>query len=101
MFFSEKVRKNPLSYNQAGAPTGSKEPIDIEKCHGFVEFLKNKIRNGEIQEEKFDDIKKLKRLEKIVFRRNVIHKKYKELLKNLPLKLIETVSSLIRLSLYL
>ena len=59
----QKVRKNPLSYNQAGAPTGSKEPIDIEKCHGFVEFLKNKIRNGEIQEEKFDDIKKLKRLQ--------------------------------------
>ena len=59
----QKVRKNPLSYNQAGAPTGSKEPIDIEKCHGFVEFLRNKIRNGEIQEEKFDDIKKLKRLQ--------------------------------------
>ena len=34
-------------------------------------------------------LSQLKRLEKIVFRRNVIHKKYKELLKNLPLKLIE------------
>ena len=34
-------------------------------------------------------LSQLKRLEKIVYRRNVIHKKYKELLKNLPLKLIE------------
>ena len=34
-------------------------------------------------------LSQLKRLEKIVYRRNIIHKKYKEFLKNLPLKLIE------------
>ena len=34
-------------------------------------------------------LSQLKRLEKIVHRRNIIHKKYKEFLKNLPLKLIE------------
>tara|TARA_A100000172_G_scaffold37459_1_gene22823 strand:- start:764 stop:2092 length:1329 start_codon:yes stop_codon:yes gene_type:complete len=59
----QKVKKNSLSYNQAGAPTGSKEPIDIEKCHSFIEFLKNKIKNGEVQEENFDTIKNLPRLQ--------------------------------------
>ena len=34
-------------------------------------------------------LSQLKRLEKIVYRRNIIHQKYKEFLKNLPLKLIE------------
>jgi len=34
-------------------------------------------------------LSQLKRLEKIVYRRNIIHKKYREFLKNLPLKLIE------------
>ena len=34
-------------------------------------------------------LSQLKKLEKIVYRRNIIHKKYKEFLKNLPLKLIE------------
>ena len=34
-------------------------------------------------------LSQLKRLEKIVHKRNIIHKKYKEFLKNLPLKLIE------------
>tara|TARA_B100000886_G_scaffold169003_1_gene115688 strand:- start:12436 stop:13629 length:1194 start_codon:yes stop_codon:yes gene_type:complete len=34
-------------------------------------------------------LSQLKRLEKIVYRRNIIHKHYQELLKNLPLQLIE------------
>ena len=34
-------------------------------------------------------LSQLKRLEKIVYRRNIIHKKYEEFLKNLPLKLVE------------
>ena len=26
----QKAKSNPLSYNNAGAPTGNKEPVDIE-----------------------------------------------------------------------
>ena len=59
----QKVRKNPLSYNGAGSPTGSKESIDIEKCYRFVDFLKQKIKNGEIQEEDFDNVKDLPKLQ--------------------------------------
>ena len=59
----QKVKKNSLSYNGAGSPTGNKETIDIDKCHRFVEFLKNKIKNGEVQEENFDTIKNLPRLQ--------------------------------------
>lgn len=59
----QKVKKNSLSYNGAGSPTGNKEIIDIDKCHRFVEFLKNKIKNGEVQEENFDTIKNLPRLQ--------------------------------------
>tara|TARA_B100000524_G_C23630543_1_gene362970 strand:+ start:52 stop:1371 length:1320 start_codon:yes stop_codon:yes gene_type:complete len=59
----QKVKKNPLSYNGAGSPTGSKEPIDIEKCHSFVKFYKQKIKNGETQEEIFEFIRDLPRLQ--------------------------------------
>tara|TARA_E500000331_G_scaffold218536_1_gene209449 strand:+ start:416 stop:1732 length:1317 start_codon:yes stop_codon:yes gene_type:complete len=53
------AKSNPLYYNNAVAPTGNNELIDIEKCHKLVESVNNKIENGEIQEEEFDSIKDL------------------------------------------
>ena len=59
----QKVKKNQLSYNGAGSPTGNKELIDIDKCHEFIEFLENRIKNEEVQEENFEDIENLPKLQ--------------------------------------
>mgnify|MGYP001429298430 FL=1 len=59
----QKVKKNQLSYNGAGSPTGNREIIDIDNCHSFVDFLKTRIKNDEIQKENFEDVKNLPSLQ--------------------------------------
>ena len=41
------AKSNPLYYNDAVAPTGNKQPIDIEKCKQVVEYINEKINNGD------------------------------------------------------
>ena len=47
----QKAKSNPLSYNNAGAPTGNKEPVDIKKCQQIVTLIHEMIANGEHNEE--------------------------------------------------
>lgn len=57
----QKVKKNPLSYNGAGSPTGNKEIIDIEKDLEIAKIIEN--RYGEYQTEDFDPVNKLPKLQ--------------------------------------
>ncbi len=46
----QKVKSNPLSYNNAGAPTGNKEPVDIKKCQQIVIIIHEMIATGDYEE---------------------------------------------------
>ena len=47
----QKAKSNPLSYNNAGSPTGNKEPVNIEKCQQIVTIIHDMIANDEYEEE--------------------------------------------------
>ena len=55
----QKAKSNPLSYNNAGAPTGNKEPVDIEKCQQIVIIINDLIDDNKYQEEKLSVISAL------------------------------------------
>ena len=57
------ARSNPLYYNDAVAPTGNKQPIDIEKCKQVVEYINDRIENGEYGLEDKEEVSKLERLQ--------------------------------------
>ncbi len=57
------ARSNPLYYNDAVAPTGNKQPIDIEKCKQVVEYINERINNGDYEEEDKEEVGKLERLQ--------------------------------------
>ena len=59
----QKAKSNPLSYNNAGSPTGNKEPIDIEKCQEVVDIIEQKIADGEYTEEDLNLIASLRSLQ--------------------------------------
>ena len=59
----QKVKKNQLSYNGAGSPTGNNEPVDFEKCQEVLEEIERRINNGEYQEEDLDPISMLRSLQ--------------------------------------
>ena len=50
------AKSNPLYYNNAVAPTGNRELINIENCKKIVDYVNDKIENDEIQEEPFESI---------------------------------------------
>tara|TARA_B100001564_G_C20606881_1_gene655601 strand:- start:48 stop:1385 length:1338 start_codon:yes stop_codon:yes gene_type:complete len=45
----QKVKKNPLSYNEAGAPTGNKEIIDMDKVEKAHAIIMERIASGEYE----------------------------------------------------
>ena len=59
----QKAKSNPLSYNNAGSPTGNKEPIDIEKCQEVLDIIEQKIADGEYTEEDLNLIASLRSLQ--------------------------------------
>jgi len=59
----QKVRKNPLSYNGAGSPTGNKEPIDLEKVQKVFEILQERLQNGDYEEEDLDVVSSLRTIQ--------------------------------------
>ena len=59
----QKVRKNPLSYNGSGSPTGNKEPIDLEKVQEVFEILQERLENGDYEEEDLDIVSLLRSIQ--------------------------------------
>jgi len=59
----QKAKSNPLSYNNAGSPTGNKELIDIEKCQEVVNIIEQKIEDGDYTEEDLNLIASLRSLQ--------------------------------------
>ena len=59
----QKAKSNPLSYNNAGSPTGNKELIDIEKCQEVVNIIEQKIEDGDYTEEDLNLITSLRSLQ--------------------------------------
>ena len=59
----QKVKKNPLSYNGSGSPTGNKEPIDLEKVQEVFEILQERLENGDYEEEDLDVVSSLRTIQ--------------------------------------
>ena len=59
----QKVKKNSLSYNGAGSPTGNKEIIDLEKVQEVFEILQERLENGDYEEEDLDVISLLRTIQ--------------------------------------
>jgi hypothetical protein len=56
----QRVKRNPLSYNGSGSPTGNKELIDIQKAREVYEIIQEKISNNEYDEEDLNLISSLR-----------------------------------------
>lgn len=59
----QKVKKNSLSYNGAGSPTGNKEIIDLEKVQEVFEILQERLENGDYEEEDLDVVSLLRTIQ--------------------------------------
>ena len=59
----QKVRKNPLSYNGAGSPTGNRELIDLEKVQEVFEILQERLENEDYEEEDLDVVSSLRTIQ--------------------------------------
>ena len=82
----QKVRKNPLSYNGSGSPTGNKEPIDLEKVQEVFEILQERLENGDYEEE---DLPKAPEMLSLIDDQGIItvsEAKLRKIVKNLLIK---------------